>query len=142
MKKLLLTTGIAGVLTLFQAPCWAQMIGTFDNFDCFNDTGTEAEGFEIDIEDVNCPDDTEGSSTCDLTRIFPSNFSNTPWVIRYGIPTITTYDYTNSQADPQHTYDQGHEGGLGYLRGHVEWFTMGRTSGIEPGRERRKRHAL
>ncbi len=112
MRKFLYMAAAVGALTLFQAPSWAQMIGTYDNFDCFNDTGSEAEGFEIDIEDVNCPDDTEGSPTCDLTRVFPSNFASTPWVIRYGIPTITTYDFTSSTADPQHTYDQGHKGVL------------------------------
>jgi len=33
------------------------------NFDSINDTGREAEGFEIDVEDVQ---------TSDITRIFPA----------------------------------------------------------------------
>jgi hypothetical protein len=90
----------------------AQIIGAYDNFDCFNDTGQEAEGFEIDIEDVSCDDNTEGSATCALTRVFPSNFGSTPWVIRYGLPTITHYDFTTATADPAHAYDQGHKGVL------------------------------
>ncbi len=81
----------------------AQVIGSSDNFDCFNDTGQEAEGFEIDVEDV---------SAADLTREFPSNFSTTPWVIRYGLPTVTSYDFTSTAPDAQHGYDAGHKGVL------------------------------
>ena len=81
----------------------AQVIGSSDNFDCFNDTDQEAEGFEIDVEDI---------SPTDLTREFPSNFSTTPWVIRYGLPTVTSYDYTSSAPDAQHPYDKGHKGVL------------------------------
>lgn len=71
--------GVAGAaLGLLAAfPAGAQIIGSYDNFDCFNDTGQVAEGFEIDIEDV---------ATADLIREFPSNFSTTPWVTRYGLP--------------------------------------------------------
>ncbi len=68
-------------------PAGAQVIGSLDNFDVFNDCGETAEGFEIDVEDV---------SAADLTREFPSNFSATPWVIRYGLPTVTEYDNTAS----------------------------------------------
>jgi hypothetical protein len=81
----------------------AQVIGSYDNFDCFNDTGETAEGFEIDVEDV---------ASTDLTREFPSNFSSTPWVIRYGLPTVTTYDWTVNTPDPQHSFDAGHKGVL------------------------------
>jgi hypothetical protein len=81
----------------------AQVIGSYDNFDCFNDTGTEAEGLEIDIEDVG---------PGNLTREFPSNFSTTPWVIRYGLPTVTSYDFTTSTPDAEHSYDAGHKGVL------------------------------
>jgi hypothetical protein len=52
-------------------PADAQVIGSHDNFDCFNDTGDTAEGFEVDVENV---------SPSDLTREFPSNFSSTPWL--------------------------------------------------------------
>ncbi len=81
----------------------AQMIGSYDNFDCFNDTGKTAEGFEIDVEDV---------SPSDITRAFPSNFSATPWVIRYGAATITSYDFTVATPDAPHSYDAGHKGVL------------------------------
>src|SRR5262245_21635546 len=56
--KLLLATFLLGAFTAH-----AQVIGSYDNFDCFNDTGQTAEGFEIDIQDV---------SPSDLTREFPS----------------------------------------------------------------------
>lgn len=81
----------------------AQVIGSYDNFDCFNDTGETAEGFEIDVEDV---------SQADLTRQFPSNFSTTPWVIRYGLPKVTSYDFSVASPDAAHAYDAGHKGVL------------------------------
>lgn len=80
----------------------ATIIGSYDNFDCFNDTGQEAEGFEIDIEDI---------SPGDLTREFPSNFAES-WLIRYGLPTVTSYDYTGSAPDADHAFDAGHKGVL------------------------------
>jgi len=78
------------------------VIGSYDNFDAFNDTGQTAEGFEIDIEDVN---------PTDLTREFPSNFAQ-PWLIRYGLPTVTAYDWTAATPDTPHAYDAGHKGVL------------------------------
>ena len=45
----------------------AQVVASYDNFDVFNDTGETAEGFEIDVEDVQ---------VADLTREFPSNFAS------------------------------------------------------------------
>ncbi len=81
----------------------AQVIGSYDNFDCFNDTGVTAEGFEIDVQDV---------SKADLTREFPSNFSTTPWVIRYGLPAVTAYDFTVASPDAAHAADAGHKGVL------------------------------
>jgi hypothetical protein len=55
----------------------AQVIGTYSNFDCYNDTGKTAEGFEIEIEDIH---------PSDVTRIFPDNFpAGTPY-IRYATP--------------------------------------------------------
>lgn len=79
-----------------------QVIGSYDNFDVFNDTGQTAEGFEIDVEDVN---------PADLTREFPSNFAQS-WLIRYGLPTVTAYDFTKTAPDPEHAYDAGHKGVL------------------------------
>jgi len=81
----------------------AQVIGSYDNFDCFNDTGQTAEGFEIDVQDITKPN---------LTREFPSNFSTTPWVIRYGLPTVTPYNWTVATPDAEHSYDAGHKGVL------------------------------
>jgi len=78
------------------------VIGSYDNFDAFNDTGQTAEGFEIDIEDVN---------PTDLTREFPSNFAQ-PWLIRYGLPNVTSYDWTTTTPDAAHAYDAGHKGTL------------------------------
>ncbi len=96
--------GITTSLGLFAAlPVYSQVIGSYDNFDCFNDTGEVAEGFEIDVEDV---------ASTDLIREFPSNFSTTPWVIRYGLPTVKSYDYSTSRPDPEHAYDAGHKGVL------------------------------
>ena len=80
----------------------AQVIGSYDNFDVFNDTGQTAEGFEIDVEDV---DPTQ------LTREFPSNFAQS-WLIRYGLPTVTSYDWTSTMPDAAHSYDAGHKGVL------------------------------
>ena len=94
----LLTTAILAIGGLGLA-AHGQVVGSYDNFDCFNDTGTEAEGFEIDVEDV---------SPSDLTREFPSNFGSQPWLIRYGLPTVTAYDWTSATADAAHAYDQGH----------------------------------
>ena len=80
----------------------AQVIGSYDNFDVFNDTGQTAEGFEIDVEDV---DPTQ------LTREFPSNFAQS-WLIRYGLPTVISYDWTSTMPDAAHSYDAGHKGVL------------------------------
>ena len=59
--------------------------GSLDNFDCVNDTGETAEGFEIDIEDIHA---------VDLVREFPSNFAGQEYVNRFGIPTVSQYDNT------------------------------------------------
>jgi hypothetical protein len=72
---------IVGTVLVLPHAGHGQVIGAYDNFDCFNDTGETAEGFEIDVEDVK---------PTDLTREFPSNFSTTPWVSRYGVPKVTS----------------------------------------------------
>ncbi len=91
----------------FAAPAFATaaatIIGSYDNFDCFNDTGETAEGFEIDVEDV---------SPGDLIREFPSNFPSEIYLIRYGLPTVTSYDWTHGLPDADHTFDAGHKGVL------------------------------
>lgn len=102
-RLLACTVAVAALAGLgYAAPAHAQVIGSYDNFDTFNDTGETAEGFEIDVEDV---------VPSDLTREFPSNFSQS-WLIRYGLPTVTAYDYTGSAPDSEHPYDAGHKGVL------------------------------
>lgn len=80
--KLLVTVAMAGFVL---APAHAQIIGSLGNFDCVNDTGETAEGFEIEIEDIHA---------ADLTREFPSNFAGQEYVNRFGIPAVTEYDNT------------------------------------------------
>ncbi len=112
---------LTAALLALPAAAFSQVIGSYDNFDCFNDTGKTAEGFEIDVEDV---------APADLTREFPSNFSTTPWVIRYGLPTVTAYDFTASTPDAAHSFDAGHKGVLitwaATLSGHTWVATYGK----------------
>jgi hypothetical protein len=49
--------------------------GTLNNFDCVNDTGVEAHGFEIELDDVR---------STDITYTYDYN--------HYGIPKITQDD--------------------------------------------------
>jgi len=92
----------AACLALSAHGLHAQVIGSYDNFDVFNDTGVVAEGFEIDVQDVKA---------ADLTREFPSNFAQ-PWLIRYGLPKVTSYDWTVKAPDVDHGFDAGHKGVL------------------------------
>ena len=92
----------AAASAAFSTHVCAQVIGSYDNFDVFNDTGVTAEGFEIDVEDVK---------STDLTREFPSNFTQ-PWLIRYGLPKVTSYDWTVKTPAADHSFDAGHKGVL------------------------------
>lgn len=84
MKTPLLLVGAAlGVLTFGAAH--GQAVGSLGNFDVVNDTGQTAEGFEIEIEDIQ---------VADLTREFPSNFLGQEFVQRFGIPDVAAYDDT------------------------------------------------
>ena len=71
----------------------ASVIGFLGNFDVINDTGTDAHGFEIDLEGIHSTDvtDTFGGPG----RGFPTGRGFTPGtsVERYGSPTIA--DYSN-----------------------------------------------
>ena len=95
------TTGLLGALAAAGAlfllpPAHGQIIsatGSYDNFDCFNDMGEEAEGFEIDIEDI---------TPSDVTRIFPDNFPVGQPYIRYATPDITKLTTI--------TFPDGHKG--------------------------------
>jgi hypothetical protein len=102
VSRSILYAGVAFSALAFGHIAYAQVVGSYDNFDCFNDTGKDAEGFEIDVEDV----DPSG-----LTREFPSNFAQ-PWLIRYGLPKVTAYDWTTATPDADHAYDAGHKGTL------------------------------
>lgn len=79
MRRALLLS--AAVLAFAAGHARAQSIGTQDNFDTFNDTGTEAEGFEVDLD---------GIDVSDITRVFGATY------IRYGDPSVTAYDNTAS----------------------------------------------
>jgi hypothetical protein len=71
------------LLTLLAAPAVASAsiaYGTLNNFDCVNDTGVEAHGFEIELDDVHSKD---------ITYTYDYN--------HYGIPKIT-----EDNTDPAH----------------------------------------
>lgn len=75
-------------LCVLSALCWLPVssarastaYGTLNNFDCVNDTGTEAHGFEIELEDIH---------SRDITYTYDYN--------HYGIPKIT-----EDNSDPLH----------------------------------------
>ncbi len=86
-------------LMVLAGPSLAQTVGSIDNFDCFNDTGQTAEGFEIEIEDYVDPVSgvVTPISPSDISRAFPSNFApSLEYVQRFGIPTIAAFDDTAS----------------------------------------------
>jgi len=79
-SKLFLSGALSTAMILSTGLAFGQAAtGSLDNFDCVNDTGETAEGFEIDIEDI---------APGDLTREFPSNFGGQEYVNRFGIPTV------------------------------------------------------
>ncbi len=128
-RVLVETIAVVALASLgFAAPAHASgaatIIGSYDNFDTFNDTGETAEGFEIDVEDI---------SPGDLIREFPSNFSQ-PWLIRYGLPTVTSYDWTagNGQPDADHTFDAGHKGVLITWAAHYQGGKWVAPEGADP----------
>jgi hypothetical protein len=73
------------VATMTMGSAHGQAVGSLGNFDCVNDTGETAEGFEIEIEDIQ---------ESDITREFPSNFLGQEYVQRFGVPTVAAYDET------------------------------------------------
>ena len=81
MTSQLLAATLATAMMVSTGLAYGQAAtGSLDNFDCVNDTGETAEGFEIDIEDID---------PVDLTREFPSNFAGQEYVNRFGIPTVS-----------------------------------------------------
>lgn len=93
MTKKLLAAAAATVASCLIGSANAQVIGSYDNFDCFNDTGQTTEGFEIDIEDV---------APSDITRIFPDNFPAGHPYIRWATPDKTKLTRV--------TFPDGHKG--------------------------------
>jgi len=89
----------------------SQVIGSYDNFDSINDTGQAAEGFDLDVEDVQ---------PSDVTRIVPDNFSAGQPYIRYATFTKNALQLI--------TFPDGHKGvsiiySAQYVAGHwvTEW---------------------
>ena len=71
----------AGLLALSPVPARASIAyGTLNNFDCVNDTGVEAHGFEIELDDLH---------STDITYTYDYN--------HYGVPKIT-----QDNTDPLH----------------------------------------
>lgn len=81
--RLLLVAAAVTAATL--GPAYGQAIGSLGNFDCVNDTGQTAYGFEIEVDDI---------TPADITREFPSNFLGQEYVQRFGIPTMAQFDET------------------------------------------------
>ena len=78
-------------IVLMPAAAGASVFGSLGNFDVVNDTGKEAYGFEIEIEDSSF-DHSKITSVFGLNRVFPSVSPNPLAVNRfgaYGAPTIT-----------------------------------------------------
>ena len=75
----------SAMISLAIGPAHGQAIGSLGNFDCVNDTGETAEGFEIEVDDI---------TPSDLTREFPSNFLGQEYVQRFGVPTVAQFDDT------------------------------------------------
>jgi len=89
-----IVAGVAAIAVAgFVSSANAQIIGSYDNFDCFNDTGQTTEGFEIDIEDV---------TPQQVTRIFPDNFPAGQPFIRWATPDKTALKLV--------TFPDGHKG--------------------------------
>jgi hypothetical protein len=70
------------LLTMLALPCgaYAAAYGSLNNFDCVNDTGVEAHGFDIELDDVHSKD---------ITYTYDYN--------HYGVPKIT-----EDNSDPLH----------------------------------------
>lgn len=89
-RQFLLATGL--MLALCNAPAFAQTLyGSLGNFDCINDTGQIAHGFEIELD---------GCLPSDIFSTFGAPYN------RYGDPTITT-DGVNTFVRYQSSYSGG-----------------------------------
>jgi hypothetical protein len=67
MRKIMAILSATALIAI--SPANAQIIGSLGNFDCINDTGETAEGFEIEVEDV---------SPADIPDTFPTRFYASP----------------------------------------------------------------
>jgi hypothetical protein len=92
MKGTIAFTVVAlALLALSAAHATPVMYGSLGNFDCINDTGTTAHGFEIELE---------GVSPSDIFDTFGAPYN------RYGTPSITT-DGTKTYVRYAATYSGG-----------------------------------
>lgn len=69
------------ILALTPGFAFSQVFGSLANFDVVNDTGKNAHGFEIDIEDLR---------QTEITSLFGAA-NRWPGMERYGVPTVTEY---------------------------------------------------
>ena len=77
LKRLVALSAAAMMALLLAEPALAQTtFGTLSNFDCFNDTGQETHGFEIELD---------GISSADVTFKFGAPFE------RYGDPQLVDF---------------------------------------------------
>lgn len=83
--RTLLATAIAAVLT--PTPSTAAVFGSLGNFDVVNDTGKNAYGFEIDIEDPSF-NSSKITSVFGLNRVFSFVSPDPAAVVRFGAPQI------------------------------------------------------
>ncbi len=89
MKARNLLFGAALTLFLFGSTHAATIFGSLSNFDCINDTGSSAHGFEIELDG------------CDSSQVLAT--FGTPYN-RYGTPTVTTVG-GNTFVRYESTYD-------------------------------------
>jgi hypothetical protein len=83
-----LTSTAAAVLLLIAAPASASTFGSLANFDVVNDTGRNAYGFEIEIEDVLYDHVGTISSVFGYDRVFGFISPDPGAVVRFGKPTV------------------------------------------------------
>jgi len=91
MKSASLLLAVAITLFSLSSANASIMYGALSNFDCINDTGSTAHGFEIELD---------GIKTSDVVYTFGAPYN------RYGTPTITT-DGTNTFVTYASTYSNG-----------------------------------
>ena len=97
MKKFL---WLALLLAFASVPAHSQVFGSLANFDVVNDTGENAHGFEIEIEDIH---------SSDITSIFGAA-NRWPNMERYGAPTVTEFTTATGGPGVKITYKANYNG--------------------------------